>query len=277
MGVAFLFSGCSWSLSYLLCFLCLHRPCLLAHVSFCVCQGEDSMARICAAHRAGGEDTSGDNGSRRGRQSIKRSAAAMAVAAVVACASVVGVAIVLMHRGGSTELQQHDTTFVWATPSHTGPAATAAQQSRPVRIAAARGRVQRLAATRRAAGNPEPLGFDIEKTLDTSFRRGETGSASLIHIDLPIEQYQIGKTVGAGKANVLARNIDGTGLPHYLLPISLVPSLSHARLRALSRSLSRSLSLVLSLYSSPCCRVISMALVSFSLFPSLSLSFSLSP
>jgi hypothetical protein len=42
----------------------------------------------------------------------------------------------------------------------------------------------------RAARTSGAQGFDISKTLNEAFERGERGSSALIHIDLPIQQYQ---------------------------------------------------------------------------------------
>eukprot|EP00802_Teleaulax_amphioxeia_P016077 Tamp_16185.p1 GENE.Tamp_16185~~Tamp_16185.p1 ORF type:complete len:309 (+),score=67.75 Tamp_16185:73-927(+) len=148
------------------------------------------------------------------------STAAVAAAAVVACASLLGLAAVLSPRGAAapSAALQGATTFVWATDDGPGgagppPAARSSVQRQGASATAARGR---LAAVKRAARNAEPMGFDISRTLDSAFRRGEQGSTSLIHIDLPIQQYQIGKTVGGGKANMRAYNGDGTALPIYL-------------------------------------------------------------
>ena len=156
----------------------------------------------------------------RGRPSAMHSTAAVAAAAVVACASLLGLAAVLSPRGAAapSAALQGATTFVWATDDGPGgagppPAARSSVQRQGASATAARGR---LAAVKRAARNAEPMGFDISRTLDSAFRRGEQGSTSLIHIDLPIQQYQIGKTVGGGKANMRAYNGDGTALPIYL-------------------------------------------------------------
>jgi len=166
----------------------------------------------------------------RGRHSTRL---ALASSAVFVCVSLVIVAVT--SGGSSLSVLQQDTTFVWETPSKAGLTLdvqqSGSQKLRHFRAHAGRGWVGRgrLVATRSAAQNPQPLGFDIAKTLDASFRRGETGSESLIHIDLPIEQYQLGKTIGGGKANMLPSNVDGTGLPFtnlFICGITLPPPLT---------------------------------------------------
>ena len=145
---------------------------------------------------------------------------ATAVAAVVACASLLSLAAVLRPRAAPSAALQGATTFVWASDGGPGgagrPRASSSHSSAQQQGAAAIAARGRLAAVKRAARNSEPLGFDISQTLDSAFQRGEQGSSSLIHIDLPIQQYQIGKTVGGGKANMRAYNGDGTALPIYL-------------------------------------------------------------
>lgn len=159
----------------------------------------------------------------RGSATLSALPSAVAVAAALACVAIVAYAAPLGEWRLPATMQQ-ETTFVWAGSGQAVPAAGHAtaqkgtdagqQNSRPARIVAARGRMaargQRLAATLKEAANPEPLGFDIAKALDTSYQRGEEGSSALIHIDLPIQQYQIGKTVGGGKPNMVPQNIDGT-------------------------------------------------------------------
>jgi len=164
------------------------------------------------AHRADIQEND-EARSPRGKNSTRL---ALALSAVFVCVSLVIVAVT--SGGSSLSVLQQDTTFVWETPSQAEPTLdvqqSRSQKLRHFRADAGRGWVGRgrLAATRSAAQNPQPLGFDIAKTLDASFRRGEMGSESLIHIDLPIEQYQLGKTIGGGKANMLPSNVDGTGL-----------------------------------------------------------------
>jgi len=144
--------------------------------------------------------------------------------AVLACLSMVALAsLSSAGEGRRAAMQEEATTFVWpaAQPQATPAAASGAiGKARPARIAAARGRMvargQRLAATREESQNPEPLGFDIGKTLGSAVKRGEQGSSSLIHIDLPIRQYQVGETVRGDKPSMVPRNVDGTELPAYL-------------------------------------------------------------
>ena len=115
------------------------------------------------------------------------------ISLVAVCASLVGV--VLM-RTAPTALQQEqqqigDATFVWENPAAAGPSAASSsvRQQRSARKGrvVARGRL----ATQRAAANEAPLGFNIEKVFDSSYARGQGGSTSLIHIDLPIQQVPV--------------------------------------------------------------------------------------
>ena len=181
---------------------------------------------VSSAHRASVEDAA--TGGTRGRSSSSsiRAAVTVATATAAVCAMLVCVSTSLAPGSGPAVLQGA-TTFVWNTPSAGGvknggyvsqqslraSSQLSSTQTRPGRIAGARGR---LAAARRALHNSEPLGFDISKTLDSSFQRGAKGSSSLIHIDLPIEQFQIGATVGGGKPNMQLQNRDGTVRPEYL-------------------------------------------------------------
>ena len=169
----------------------------------------------------------------------KRSPSMLTVAARlgVVCGSLLFYALTFPPRKGYGDgvAPIEASTFVWSTPAAAarqapGEASSRQKQGHAARLharrsprftaaqrrLAARGREAAATSGRSGGEKAERLGFDIARTLDTSYRRGEQGSEALIHIDLPIQQNPLGS-----KAASIEHSVVSAARRRHRLPPSL--------------------------------------------------------